>query len=227
MTSVINFESRDEASAAAAARIAGLVDTRLQRHGAASFVVSGGTTPGKCFQYLSGYDLAWEDVLVVLSDERWVPNTHADSNERLVRETLLVDRASEGNVLPVHQADISVDERCKSLQNYQPVNGFASALVGMGTDGHFASLFPGTDSLEAGLNPDNHRFYIPVRTEASPHPRVSMTIHSLTQSEEILMLFFGDEKLDIFERARAGDPQYPIAALLAQSETPVSLYWAP
>ena len=164
------FESRDAASAAIAARMAGLVDARLVRDGEANFVVGGGTTPGACFEYLSGYDLDWDKIQVALSDERWVPNDHDDSNERLVRSTLLKDAASAGRILSVYDASLSVDERCDALQSQKPETGFACSMVGMGTDGHFASLFPDADCLEAGLQLDNARFYMPVRTAASPHP---------------------------------------------------------
>lgn len=227
MAKVIKFENRDAASAAAAARMAILVNNRLAKDGTANFVVSGGTTPGKCFEYLSGYELAWENVQVALSDERWVPNDHDDSNERLVRETLLIGEASDARILPIYQDDMSVDERCDSLQEQIPGHGFACSLVGMGADGHFASLFPDADSLAVGLRLDSQRFYLPVRTTASPHPRVSMTLDALLQSDEIILLFFGEEKLAVYERAVEGGSDYPVATLLEQSSPPISLYWAP
>jgi len=227
LAAVVKFESRDAASAAAAARLAGLISAQLALHDAAHLVVSGGTTPGRCFGYLAGYDLAWDRVGVALSDERWVPATHEDSNERLVRMTLLVDKAAGAKLLSLYQDGLSVDERCNSLQQQQPQKGFAAALIGMGADGHFASLFPDADCLAAGLDPGSQRFYIPVRTAASPHPRISMTLQAIMQSTEIVLLFFGDEKLRVFEKAQSGDEQLPIAALLDQDTTPVSLYWAP
>ncbi len=227
MTTVLKFDSRDAASAGAAARIAGRVGSELERDDNASLVVSGGTTPAKCFEYLSGYELNWDKVQVVLSDERWVPRNHKDSNERMVRAALLKDQAARASVLPIYQKDLSVEERCEALQSLYPENGFACSMIGMGVDGHFASLFPNSDSLEAGLNLANQSFYIPIRTAASPHPRVSMTLAALLKSDEILLLMFGTEKLAVFERAEAGDAAYPIAALLEQQQIPVSLYWAP
>jgi 6-phosphogluconolactonase len=221
------FETRDAASAAVAARIAGLVKIRLHRDQQATFVVSGGTTPARCFEYLSGYDLSWKDVRVVLTDERWVPGDHKDSNERLTRENLLRDKASAGSVLSLYQDDLSVDERCDSLQTELKGARFAVAMVGMGADGHFASLFPDADNIQAGLNTQNRLFYMPVRTAASPHPRVTMTLGALLRSDEILLLFFGEEKRLVYERAKAGDTNFPVSALLGQSEAPVSLYWAP
>lgn len=227
MIRVFKFDSRDAASSGAAARIAYRVAGQLDRDDKASFVVSGGTSPVKCFDYLSGYPLAWDKVQVVLSDERWVASNDEDSNERLVCETLLKNEAASASVLSIYQADLSVDERCDSLQSQLPASGFACAMVGMGVDGHFASLFPDADNLDVGLNPDNGRFYMPARTTASPHPRVSMTLGALLRSDEILLLFFGADKLAIYEQAEAGNNMYPITALLQQQAVPVSLFWAP
>lgn len=227
MAHVFEFDTRDAASAAVAARIAGLVSAQLDRSDKATFVVSGGTTPAKCFDYLSEYSLGWDKVQVALSDERWVPRDHEDSNERLVRETLLKAEAGSASVLSIYQDDLSVDERCDSLQPQLPESGFACSMVGMGVDGHFASLFPDADSLEVGLNTENKRFYIPVRTTASPHPRISMTLGALLRSTEILLLIFGTDKLGVYEKAKAGDSTYPIAALLQQQTVPVNVYWAP
>lgn len=224
---VFEFETRDVASAAAAAKIAGSVDAAICQQGSTAIVVSGGTTPAPCFDYLSGYDLDWKRVLIALSDERWVPNDHLDSNEMLINETLRVGKASAASVLSIYQDDMSVDEACDLLQGLRPDKDFACSLIGMGADGHFASLFPEADSLASGLTLPNDRFYLPVRTDKSPHPRISMTLDALLRSESILLLFFGDEKRAVYERAAAGDDTYPIATLLAQRTRPVSIYWAP
>ena len=227
MVDVHLFASRDAASLAAADRIVALIEARLEKEDEASIVVSGGTTPGQCFERLSQVEIDWRRVQIVLSDERWVPNDDGDSNERLVRETLVKNAAKDASVMGVYQADLTVAERCEAIQQELPASGFACSMVGMGTDGHFASLFPDAEGLEAGLQDDNQRFYMPVRTAASPHPRVSMTLAAILKSDEILLLFFGDEKHAVFERALAGDTTYPITALLAQTKVPVALYWAP
>jgi len=207
--------------------MAGLLVAQLAREGEANFVVGGGTTPAACFELLSGYELNWDKIKVALSDERWVPNDHEDSNERLVRETLLQNEAIAGRLLSIYQDDLSVEECCDALQSEIPANGFACSMLGMGTDGHFASLFPDADCLEAGLQLDNARFYMPVRTTASPHPRISMTLSALLASDEILLFFYGEEKLAVYENAHTVDKTYPVTALLEQQITPVSLYWAP
>jgi len=221
------FDTREAASAAIAARMAGLVSAQLAREGAAHLVVGGGTTPGRCFDLLSEYELDWDKVQVALSDERWVPNDHDDSNERLVRESLLKDAASAGHILSIYKQGLSADKRSEELQSRKPKNGFACSMVGMGTDGHFASLFPDADCLSEGLQLNNSRFYMSVRTSASPHPRISMTLSALLASDEILLFFFGEEKLAVYDNAHTVDKTYPITALLEQDKTPVSLYWAP
>jgi len=224
------FSSRAAASEAAASRIAELIAARLAGQDDAAtvaMVVSGGTTPAQCFELLSHKDLDWQRVQLVLSDERWVASDHQDSNERLIRDALLTHKASDADVLSVYEHDLSVDERCDSLQSQLPQSGFAGAMIGMGADGHFASLFPDMEGLGTALDTDNDRFYVPVRTVASAHPRVSMTLAALLQSEQILLLFFGAEKFAIYEQARAGDETYPITALLQQHDVPVGVYWAP
>lgn len=227
MASEKKFATREAAAVAAAARTAGLINAKVARDDGAMLMVSGGTSPGEYFGLLSGYALPWQQVRVALSDERWVSRDHEDSNERLVRKTLLIDEAASAGFVSIYQDDMSVDEACDRLQSEMPVSGFACATVGMGADGHFASLFPDADNLADGLRPDNDRFYIPVRTSASPHPRVSATLGAILRSDEILILCFGEEKLAVYDAAKAGDAVYPISALLAQRHTPVCLYWAP
>lgn len=227
MLTEYKFDTREAASAAIAARMAGLVSAQLGRDAAAHFVVGGGTTPERSFDLLSEYELDWDKVQVALSDERWVPNDHDDSNERLVRESMLKNAASAGHILPIFKTGLSADERSEELQSRKPENGFACAMVGMGIDGHFASLFPDADCLSEGLQLNNSRFYMPVRTNASPHPRISMTLSALLASDEVLLFFFGEEKLAVYDNAHTVDKTYPITALVEQDKTPVSLYWAP
>jgi len=221
------FESRDEASTAAASRIAELLKYRLKHQDHASFVISGGSSPLECFRALSETPLDWDRVDILLSDERWVPPDHADSNEKLAREALLVDKASEAQLQPVYAAGVSAEQRCDDLQDPLPVLPFSCALIGMGTDGHFASLFPDADNLESGLDVESGRLYIPVATAASPHPRVSMTLAGISRSDEIVLLFFGEEKLAIYEQARADANGFPVSKLLRQKRAPVRVFWAP
>ena len=224
-----HIETREEASHAAAQAIAALVMRRLDGQYKASVVVSGGSTPERCFTDLANMELDWEHVSIVLTDERWVPPDHDDSNEKLIRETLLKGRASDAYLLPFYEEGTDPVERSKAL-NQQIRNlpfPFACALVGMGEDGHFASLFPDADTLEDGLDTESLNLSIPVSTSASPHPRISLTLSALSRSDEIILLIFGDRKLEVLEAAKQVDSELPIARLLLQKRAPVNVYWAP
>ena len=222
------FDSRTAASQAAADQLAKALRRRLEAQDEASLVVSGGTTPAGCLEALAATDLDWANVHVVLSDERWVPPSDEDSNERMVRETLLVGRAAEAILLPMYAADTTVEDRAEALgtEIRSLPFPFAAALLGMGADGHFASLFPDADDLEESLDPDSDVLCAAVRTAASPHPRLSLTLTALSRTDEILLLIFGDEKRRTLDTAISSD-ELPIARLLRQKRAPVSVYWAP
>lgn len=221
------FETRLEASTAAANRMAELVAKRLDNNGDASIIVSGGSSPQQCMAALANAPLEWPRVQVLLSDERWVPADHEDSNEKLVRETLLVGPAAAAQFLPVYAAGVSPEERCDELQDPLPVLPFSCSLIGIGTDGHFASLFPDAEQLKLGLDVESSRLYVPITTASSPHPRISMTLAAISRSDEIALLFFGDEKLDVYKQAKASTNGYPLSRLLRQKRAPVRLFWAP
>ena len=221
------FETRLEASTAAANRMAELVAKRLDNNGDASIIVSGGSSPQQCMAALANAPLEWPRVQVLLSDERWVPADHEDSNEKLVRETLLVGPAAAAQFLPVYAAGVSPEERCDELQDPLPILPFSCSLIGIGADGHFASLFPDAEQLKLGLDVESSRLYVPITTASSPHPRISMTLAAISRSDEIALLFFGDEKLDVYKQAKASTNGYPLSRLLRQKRAPVRLFWAP
>ena len=108
-----------------------------------------------------------------------------------------------------------------------PVLPFACSLIGIGTDGHFASLFPDASNLEFAMDVECGRLYVPVDTAASPHRRISMTLAGISRSDEVALLFFGDEKLAVYETAKADSNGYPLSRLLRQKRAPVRLFWAP
>lgn len=223
------FESREEASVAAAERIRDALAHRLENQKAATLVVSGGTTPARCFEELAHLEIDWDRVSVLASDDRWVPSSHSDSNENLIRKHLLVNGASLADLLPFFKADTPIELRCQELDRqirFIPFP-FACSLLGMGTDGHFASLFPDAENLAEGLDLESQKLCMPVRSEASPYPRISLTLSALSRSDEIVLLIFGDEKRRIFEKAKAGNARYPVTRLLRQKRAPVHLYWAP
>lgn len=223
------FKTREEASVAAAAAIAERLAARLDAQSSASLVVSGGTTPDRCFDVLSEEPLDWQRIQVVLSDERWVPPDDEASNERLVRDALLKGSALPAKLLSVFSMTTGIQARCDEIDQQIRLGPFpfACTLLGMGEDGHFASLFPDAENLKDGLDVDGEQLCIPVTTQASPHPRVSLTLAALARSDAIVLLMFGDSKLEVYEHAKQKGSKLPVAALLKQKKAPVHVYWAP
>ena len=223
------FDTREQASLAAAEKITQALVRRLEAQNAASLIVSGGSTPGRCFEALAATELDWARVHVLLSDERWVPPSDEASNERLVRETLLQGKADGASLLPMYADDVDIAEHCAELGKTirtLPIP-FACALLGMGEDGHFASLFPDAENLQQGLDHEGPDLCLPVTTAASPHPRISLTLTALSRSDEIVLLIFGDKKRTVYERAKASGNTYPVAHLIKQKRAPVRVVWAP
>ena len=224
-----SFASRDEASVACAAFLAESLTAELGAAGSTSLVVTGGSSPAACYAELARKELDWPRVSLVLSDERWVPADDESSNEKLVRESLLVGPAAAASLLPMYAADVALPDRCKQLDaelQTLPLP-FAACLLGMGQDGHIASLFPDAENLQAALDPNGENWSVAVDTAASPHPRISLTMRALLNSREFVLLIFGDAKYAVWQDALAGTADYPVAALLKQEQVPIHLFWAP
>ena len=225
------FEEREAASTAAADLLAGLIraDLAASPGSQASLVASGGSTPGRCFDLLSQQDLDWSRVTVIPSDERWVPADHPDSNERLIRTRLLTGPAAKGNVLSLFRTGIDAQQAPRLIEKELAVlsRPFSASLLGMGEDGHFASLFPDFNGLQQALDPNGSPACTLVRTTASPHLRISLTLGALLDSTQTVLLIFGEAKRSVIESASLGGSAYPIEALLQFSRKPLTVIWAP
>jgi 6-phosphogluconolactonase len=226
---LLEFPHRAAASNAAAERVANALRACLERQSHCSLVVSGGSTPGPCFERLSETALDWSRVTVMPSDERWVSAADPDSNERLVRERLLTGHASTGSFLPLFREGLSAEQAIPEVaDDLLALEGpFACTLLGMGTDGHFASLFPDFDGLAAALSPDNPQPCVAVRTAGSPHVRMSLTLARLLDTRCTILLIFGTDKRRVLEAAADGAAAYPVASLLKHRTGPLDVVWAP
>ena len=223
------FLTRSEASITAAGHISAAITRRLETHARTAIAVSGGTTPAACYRALSKAGVEWPRVDVVLSDERWVPADHADSNEWLVRNTLLTNKAVKARLIATYDGLATVETRCMEFEAAlrELAQPFACSLLGMGIDGHFASLFPDAGNLAEGLREQGERLCLPIETAASPYLRVSLTLAALARSDEIILLFFGEDKRKVLDTALNSDSRLPVCRLLTQNCAPVHVYWAP
>lgn len=204
----------------AAERTIELLHSAIEARGAATLVATGGSTPGPVYDRLARADLDWSRVTVTLSDERWVDPISADSNERLVRERLLTGYAARSHFVPLKgRGSPEEDAAAASQALAQLPRPFDVVLLGMGEDGHIASLFPGSPALPLGLHPGDRAPVIAVPAgvgRAPAQPRLSLTLPALKSAGRVLLLFTGRRKFDVLEAAlQRPDPHiYPVCAIL-------------
>ncbi|SDO06769.1 6-phosphogluconolactonase [Vreelandella arcis] len=198
----------------------------LSRQARALLVVSGGSTPVPFFEALAAKALPWERVDITLADERWVDEQSSDSNAKLVREHLLIDKAVDANFIPLTceatTPEEGVDEVAKRAESLAwPAS---VVILGMGGDGHTASLFP--DSQELGLALATDEPLVAVRTPSQPQPRITFSADRLHQAHRHILHITGDDKRAVLANALNGDDvrQLPIRAFLS---CPLAIYWAP
>ncbi|MDQ2065580.1 6-phosphogluconolactonase [Xinfangfangia sp. CPCC 101601] len=196
--------------------LAGELAETLRREGKATLAVPGGTTPGPVFDTLSGVDLDWGNVAVVLTDERWVEETSDRSNTRLLRERLLRGKAAAAHLIPMYHPGPSIPEDGVEIleAGLAPHLPISVLLLGMGADMHTASLFPGADRLEEALSA-TQRLILPMRAEGAGEPRVTLTAPVLRAAVRVHVMITGAEKRAAIERAASLSPeQAPIRAVL-------------
>jgi 6-phosphogluconolactonase len=217
------FTDAEDQAAAAADRIAGAIRER-----GGDLVLTGGSTPGPVYDLLSKRTLPWDRVQITLSDERWVPPDHVDSNERLARERLLQGPAAAARFIPLKTTDPTPEAAVEAVAAAIAAmpRPFSCVLLGMGDDGHVASLFPG-DATARTSRADGAGVVCPARAPNGT-PRLSLTLSALLDSRLILVLIRGETKRAVLRDALTGAaPHLPIAALLRRARCPVEVFWAP
>ncbi len=231
---IINkFEDKQSVFKAIAEKIQNVLQQELAENSVASFIVPGGTTPAPAFELLSKSDLDWSKITIAQSDERWLDASHEQSNERLTRENLLINNAKLANYVSMKNEANSI-EQGESICNrdYQKIaNPFTVCMVGMGLDGHIASLFPGSNNIETALKLNSKDLCIAIDATGCPvagdYPkRMSLRLSSILNSKIILLLVTGKEKLELIEDQIGKEPQThsPVSYILNQSTTPVEIF---
>ena len=220
------FPDRESLDQALAAYVVSRLQQGIAERGKAQLVVSGGSTPIHLFSILADADVEWGSIVVLLADERWVPVDHEDSNERLVRQTLLAGKAKSAqflSLLPTPDDEITNISGLSILLGSLP--RFDVVLLGMGEDAHTASLFPCSTALREGLT--THQGALITRPRNAPHQRVSMSKHRLQATEHGVIHIVGERKKAVLELARKSEDEmrYPISAFLGS--TGFDCWWAP
>lgn len=189
-------------------------------------VVSGGSTPVPFFKALAAKSLPWDRVDVTLADERWVDEQSSDSNAKLVREHLLQGEASAATFIPLTCSAATPEEGVDEVAKQAESLAWPASVVilGMGGDGHTASLFP--DSPELTLALATEELLVAVRTPSQPQPRITFSADRLHQARRHILHITGEDKRAVLAKALNGDDvrQLPIRAFLT---CPLAIYWAP
>ena len=230
-------EFADAATLAAALAKAVATDLRgaIARRGRARVALSGGSTPKAFMQALSGEALDWENVTVLPVDDRWVHGRHERSNERLIRENLLQGEAAKARFLPLYRPSPSPEAALLPVLSRVANEALPLDVVvlGMGEDGHVASLFPdlGLDNpglRDIGLAPRGRAPALAVRTANAPEPRMTLTLSAIFTAPSLYLHIEGSKKRRVLDSA-ASDPrsELPVRAMLAGAPTPPALYWCP
>ncbi len=188
--------------------VADFIEAAIAGRENAQMAVPGGRTPGPYLAELAKRDVCWGNVQIWLTDDRCVPTDHAASNYGLLKKHL---GASDVYITPL-------------AEDLEPPH-FDLVWLGMGADGHIASLFPNMDPRPDGEPQIVRNTPDPLPPEA-PFDRVSLNMAALTNSDAIMLLLSGDEKRAVLDAAIAGENDLPVARLLSAATCPITIFWS-
>lgn len=228
-TTFHEWSDRDALAHGLADAILRLLRNALNDHGVAHLAVSGGSTPRRFFEVLSNRPFEWDKVSILLVDERWVPDTDARSNARTVRESLMQDQAAIAEFQPLYNDAATAEAGvAETMRLAGGVAYSVDALVlGMGLDGHTASLFPGGDNLKKALDPAGTDIFLPMNAPHLDESRITMTLPVLLNAGALFLHIEGQEKRAVLEKAQQDGAieDMPIRAVINHPEKPVSVFW--
>lgn len=217
------FTNSNELTDHLAQRIEHLLSTAITLRGCAYLVVSGGKTPVELFKRLAKMSLPWDKVTITLADERCVNRLNTDSNEFLVRTYLLQGRAKAATWIGLYDESNQSLTGLRSLENQiASLPWFDVVLLGLGEDGHTASLFPCSAELSQGLS-DEAPALLLIQPTSAPYSRLSLSKKRLLQSHCVFLHFTGEKKREVLDQAyRENNPMHlSISAFLGASQLEV------
>lgn len=223
-----NYTNFAELTEALVAQWVGTIDEAIAKRLPSSFALAGGSTPAPVYrqldQILSTRDTC--QIKLIATDERWVDDSDAQSNEGLFKQCLPLTYGKQWKLISLKNAARSPEVAIEAISdrlNQQIPSAFSAVLLGMGADGHIASLFPSAPTQHDDLN-----------CLAAVHPqtrqsRISLSLPRLLQTEKIWLVITGAEKRKVLEAAieveNASD--LPIAALLREARCNIEVFWCP
>jgi 6-phosphogluconolactonase len=228
MMQLQSYDSSQQLNDDFASRLVSILQQAIEQRDAAYLVVSGGKTPQALFNTLSQVDLAWEKVTVLLADDRWLDASQPDSNERLVKATLLQNRAAKATFISLYANTSSAFSGVEQiLPRISVLPTFDAVILGMGEDGHTASLFPCSKQISVGLA-DSAPAVLAVEPQTAPYQRMSLSLPRLLNSRHIFLHLVGSNKLTVLYKAMAEHNRLamPIRAFLHHPVAQVTVMYS-
>lgn len=222
------FDNATELNQVFSQEIADKLQAGIEQNGTATLLVSGGNTPKPMFEMLSKKDIDWQNVNIALVDDRWVELDDAASNEAMVNSALLINKANAANFVGMktehNNAFDAVDAVTKKFTSFN--KPFDVVILGMGEDGHTASIFPCCAQLDEALTTDAD--IMATEPTTAPHQRMTFTKSALLNSKQLYLHLVGESKETVLQDVAAGSDEKlaPIRAFLNQSAVPMSVMLA-
>lgn len=230
----IIYADADALAAAVATRLGTVLDEALRLRQHAVFALAGGRTSPPVFRCLAAQPRDWRSVTLLPSDERWVAASHPDCNLTQLQAAFSAAQGMRWIELVPARPSGAPDASCANTGLAPFDAAFDAVLLGMGADGHVASLFPGAPTLARALDTATEEAAIAIAPDplpsAGPHPRISLTLARLLHSRCVLLALAGADKLDVLRRAQREEcdrSRLPVAALLHAPASAVEIHWSP
>lgn len=225
--SIHHAENEEMAAKSLGKHVIKVLTNALYERGNAFLVVSGGSTPKPLFEYLAQQQIDWKNVTVTLADERCVETTDTASNAKLVTETLLTGFAADARFVRLFDGGMPhVDDQISAGLRLLGLPRYDMVILGMGDDGHTASIFPQASNRDQALGTDNLRLALltdPVTVEPM---RITQSAARLLHTRNLVIHFTGNQKANLFnEILHKPDPaQWPLSAFVTQNQVALDVF---
>ncbi|HDR9585048.1 6-phosphogluconolactonase [Burkholderia stabilis] len=223
MIEIHAFDTQEAQSEALARAVGDALRTALASPARPTLAVSGGTSPRPFLQTLSHAALDWAGVDVTLVDDRWVPEGDSASNAHLVRDTLLQHAAAPARFLPLVDTRAALDAHVAALNANADYRVPNVAVLGMGEDGHTASIFADAPEWDHAITTPER--FVAVHPGAAPHARVSFSLDALKRVDRLFLLIAGPAKRNVLDAAAASLQKNAISQLANDKGTQLDVYW--
>jgi len=208
-------------------RVVQILSDALKARGSAYLVVSGGSTPKPLFQYLSRQDIDWGKVTVTLADERCVDARNSESNAKLVKTELLTGLGSAANFISLFDGGITdSDDQITAGLKLLSLPRYDMVILGIGDDGHTASIFPQAKNRDLALDSEGHRLALLTNPETATPLRITQTFSRLINTRHLAMHFTGVKKAGLLEQIikTPDSSKWPVSSFITQKAVPLEIF---